>query len=76
MRLPSRRTTMSLLGFGLLTALAGIALPGQELGTVAEQRTSILELLRDEHGLSAEQLAAVEAIFEESAVLSQGNREV
>ena len=67
---------MSLLGFGLLTALAGIALPGQELGTVAEQRTSILELLRDEHGLSAEQLAAVEAIFEESAVLSQGNREI
>ncbi len=46
---------------------------GADLDAVGRQRTQVLELLRLRHGLSDEQVAAVERIFAQSAVLGQGN---
>ena len=71
-----RRRLLAAMLLSGLTVAAGAAIVGEEPGSVAEQRSLIIELLRDRHGLSEEQLAAVEAIFRESPVLGQGNREV
>jgi Sulfatase-modifying factor enzyme 1 len=65
--------TRSVITFWMAACVAAGLLQAEPLPTLAAQRAAILDLLRDEHGLSAEQLAAVERIFAQSSVLSQGN---
>jgi hypothetical protein len=54
---------------------AGLAAVGAsaEAPSVAAQRAALLDLLRTEHRLTSEQVAAVERIVSRSTVLSQGN---
>ena len=47
-----------------------------EKGTLAEQREQLFARMQRDSGLSEAQLAAVRAIFQKSAVLSQGNPKI
>lgn len=47
-----------------------------EPATLAEQRARLLSRMRDESGLSEEQISAVRAVFDASPVLGQGNPRV
>lgn len=72
----SRRLLAAALLVGLVIVWRGGEIRGEERDSLNGQRQLILQLLRDEHGLSEDRLAAVEAIFAQSGVLSQGNREI
>ncbi len=56
-----------------LGALAATPVVRQALPSLAEQRTELLRLLAEVHGLEPFELAAVARIFESSPVLGQGN---
>jgi hypothetical protein len=63
--------TLSL--FLSLALAPALSLRAEGPDSVSEQRAEVLRLLASEHGLGDEQVAAIEAIFNRSSVLSQGN---
>lgn len=60
------------LGFVGLMLASGLAF-GQGSGQVAEQNAALFEELREVHSLTAEELAALRAVFDGSSYISQGN---